>query len=87
MGRDTPGYSALAVQYMSRRYAGRDATFLLPHLRLAMSVLDCGCGPPEVDRFVPFRKHLCLAFAQDDDFFAGTLYEKPLPLTSLLPPV
>jgi hypothetical protein len=26
---------------------------------------------PKMDRFIPFRKSLCLAFAQDDDFFSG----------------
>jgi SAM-dependent methyltransferase len=43
--RYTPGYSAVAVQYMRRRHAGRDAAFFLPYLRPGMSILDCGCGP------------------------------------------
>jgi len=41
----TPGYSVLAVQYMKRRHAQRDAQFFLPHLRSGWSLLDCGCGP------------------------------------------
>lgn len=41
----TVGYSDLAVRYMQRRYASRDAAFLLPHLKPGMALLDCGCGP------------------------------------------
>ncbi len=41
----TPGYSDVAIRYMKRRYAARDAAFLLPHLKPGMSLLDCGCGP------------------------------------------
>ncbi len=41
----TPGYSEVAVRYMMRRYAARDAAFLLPHVKQGMSLLDCGCGP------------------------------------------
>lgn len=41
----TVGYSDVAVRYMRRRHAGRDAAFLLPHLKPGMSLLDCGCGP------------------------------------------
>ena len=41
----TVGYSDVAVRYMRRRHAGRDAGFLLPQLKSGMTVLDCGCGP------------------------------------------
>jgi SAM-dependent methyltransferase len=41
----TVGYSEVAVRYMMRRHAARDAAFLLPHLKQGMSLLDCGCGP------------------------------------------
>jgi len=41
----TPGYSAVAVRYMMRRHAARDAAFVLPRLRPGMRLLDCGCGP------------------------------------------
>lgn len=41
----TPGYSEVAIRYMRRRHARRDAAFLLPRLRPGMSLLDCGCGP------------------------------------------
>ncbi len=41
----TPGYSDVAIRYMMRRHARRDAAFLLSHLRQGMSLLDCGCGP------------------------------------------
>ena len=41
----TPGYSSVAVRYMMRRHAGRDAGFLMSRLRKGMSLLDCGCGP------------------------------------------
>lgn len=41
----TPGYSEVAIRYMRRRHAARDAAFLLPRLRPGMTVLDCGCGP------------------------------------------
>lgn len=41
----TPGYSDVAVRYMSRRHAARDAAFLLPRLKPGMALLDCACGP------------------------------------------
>jgi ubiquinone/menaquinone biosynthesis C-methylase UbiE len=41
----TVGYSDVAVRYMQRRHAARDAAFLLPHLKSGMKLLDCGCGP------------------------------------------
>jgi ubiquinone/menaquinone biosynthesis C-methylase UbiE len=41
----TPGYSDVAVRYMMRRHAARDAAFVLPHLKPGVSLLDCGCGP------------------------------------------
>jgi SAM-dependent methyltransferase len=41
----TPGYSANAVNFMARRSATTHASFLLPHLKPGMSLLDIGCGP------------------------------------------
>jgi ubiquinone/menaquinone biosynthesis C-methylase UbiE len=41
----TPGYSDVAVRYMSRRNAERDAAFLLPRLKPGITLLDCACGP------------------------------------------
>lgn len=41
----TAGYSDVAIRYMKRRHAARDAAFLLPHLKPGMHLLDCGCGP------------------------------------------
>ena len=41
----TPGYTPVAVRYMMRRYAARDAAFFLPMLKPEMTLLDCGCGP------------------------------------------
>lgn len=41
----TPGYGDVAVRYMKRRHAERDAAFVLPHLKSGMTLLDCGCGP------------------------------------------
>ena len=41
----TPGYDEVAIRYMMRRHAARDAAFLLPHLKKGMTLLDCGCGP------------------------------------------
>ncbi len=41
----TPGYSEVALRYMKRRHAARDAAFFLPQLKPGMRMLDCGCGP------------------------------------------
>jgi|CXWL01.1.fsa_nt_gi SAM-dependent methyltransferase len=41
----TPGYSDVAIRYMMRRYAARDAAFVLPYLDSGVRLLDCGCGP------------------------------------------
>lgn len=41
----TPGYSANAVDFMSRRSAEQQARFLLPHLKSGQRLLDIGCGP------------------------------------------
>lgn len=41
----TVGYSEVAMRYMMRRHAARDAAFLLSYLKPGMSLLDCGCGP------------------------------------------
>ncbi len=41
----TPGYSEVAIRYMRRRHAVRDAAFLVPRLKPGMALLDCGCGP------------------------------------------
>jgi hypothetical protein len=40
----TPGYSANASAFMSKRRASTHAAFFLPHLGPSMGVLDCGCG-------------------------------------------
>jgi SAM-dependent methyltransferase len=41
----TVGYSDVALRYMMRRHAARDAALLLPWLKPGMTLLDCGCGP------------------------------------------
>ena len=40
----THGYNE-ASQVMAKRSASAQASFLLPHLKPGMSLLDCGCGP------------------------------------------
>ena len=44
----TLGYSSHLAQHLSKRRAGREAGFLLPHLGPGMSLLDCGCGPGSI---------------------------------------
>jgi SAM-dependent methyltransferase len=41
----THGYTPQVAAYMAARTATREAEFLLPHLRVGMRLLDCGCGP------------------------------------------
>jgi ubiquinone/menaquinone biosynthesis C-methylase UbiE len=41
----THGYSPQVEAYMATRTASRQASFILPHLRVGMRLLDCGCGP------------------------------------------
>jgi ubiquinone/menaquinone biosynthesis C-methylase UbiE len=41
----THGYSPGVEAYMAARTASQQAGFFLPHLRVGMHVLDCGCGP------------------------------------------
>lgn len=41
----TPGHTANAVDFMSRRRAGTHAAFMTALLRPGMSLIDCGCGP------------------------------------------
>ena len=42
------GYNAAFTQMLAQRSAAREASFLLPHLRPGMRVLDCGCGPGSI---------------------------------------
>ncbi len=44
----TPGYSAAAVAFMSRRRLDPDGAFFRPVLHAGLSVLDCGCGPGSI---------------------------------------
>lgn len=41
----THGYTSQVAAYMAARRASREAQFLLPHLRVGVRLLDCGCGP------------------------------------------
>ena len=41
----TMGYSPEFLQLLDRRNAGTHASYLLPHLRSGMRLLDFGCGP------------------------------------------
>ncbi len=48
-GRPVYGYDSPAVQaHYTARQADAAADFLLPHLSLGMSLLDCGCGPGSI---------------------------------------
>ena len=44
----TPGYTQNASDFMARRSAATHAAFLLPRLRDAQRLLDCGCGPGSI---------------------------------------
>ena len=44
----TPGHTANAVEFMSRRSLESHGAFLIPYLEDAMSVLDCGCVPGSI---------------------------------------
>lgn len=44
----TIGYSERLRNLMARRTASACASFLLPHLRPGMALLDCGCGPGSI---------------------------------------
>lgn len=39
------GYGKEVLAVLSKRRAGKEGAFFIPHLRKGMSVLDCGCGP------------------------------------------
>lgn len=41
----TPGYTQNASDFMAKRTVYTHASFLLPHLRASIRLLDCGCGP------------------------------------------
>jgi ubiquinone/menaquinone biosynthesis C-methylase UbiE len=45
--RYSHGYRANA-EFLAQRTAQNSATFLLPHLRPGMNLLDCGCGPGSI---------------------------------------
>ena len=44
-GRYSAGYGSGIQQYTNVRSATVQGSFILPHLRPGMSLLDCGCGP------------------------------------------
>jgi len=44
----TCGYSSASMRMMTSRTAEVHASFLLPHLRAGMRLLDCGCGPGSI---------------------------------------
>jgi ubiquinone/menaquinone biosynthesis C-methylase UbiE len=43
--RYSHGYASEVVDFFQKRTATKDASFVLPHLRVGMTVLDCGSGP------------------------------------------
>jgi len=42
------GYEEWTRQWMSQRTAAGELSFLLPHLRAGLQVVDCGCGPGSI---------------------------------------
>lgn len=42
------GYDAWTREWMARRTAEGELSFLLPHLRPGLSLIDCGCGPGSI---------------------------------------
>lgn len=42
------GYDEWTRRWMAARTAGTELTFLLPHLRPGLRLLDCGCGPGSI---------------------------------------
>jgi ubiquinone/menaquinone biosynthesis C-methylase UbiE len=44
----THGYGRAARQHMVARTVETNASFVLPHLRPGLDVLDCGCGPGSI---------------------------------------
>lgn len=44
----TPGYSVTSRRFMARRRLESHGAFIVPYLRLADCVLDCGCGPGSI---------------------------------------
>lgn len=51
----TPGYSAVAAAFMTRRRLEPNGAFFIPYLRAGMRVLDCGCGPGTITRDIAAR--------------------------------
>ena len=47
-GTYSQGHSDSVVRVHATRSAEADASFLLPHLRKNMDILDCGCGPGSI---------------------------------------
>ena len=41
----TPGHTSNAVDFMAKRSLESHGSFIIPHLKDGMKVLDCGCGP------------------------------------------
>jgi SAM-dependent methyltransferase len=44
----THGYSRTTHHYMVQRTVDSNASFVLPHVRPGLDVLDCGCGPGSI---------------------------------------